>query len=294
MAVVDVIEQSHLRAGTAPYNAPGTAVRVFLVKTNSKADGDGVVLSTTYTGADGSVVPTLRDAHPTRTILRVAEKSARQADDKNGLIWEVTVTYQYLPPFYYPWDEPAITSWDASSVDTLFERDIDTGKHIKNSAGQPFDPAPTVLRYDSVLTVTKNLETFAESVIKTYGGTTNNATFKSHAQDYVMCVPPKVSDQLYTSPLGVITTYKAVTLQFLFRNPDIGISWQPKLLDAGFCKLVSGSLVPITIGGREPTTPVPLDGSGMPLSPPTGTPTFIDARGYPRSTFATLLALVGL
>jgi hypothetical protein len=111
MAVINVTEQSHLRTGSTSYTDPGDAVRIFLVQCDNKHDDDGVVLFTSHVGEDGSRIPVRREPHPTRNYLLCSGKSARQADDKGALFWEVTCNYAFIRPEIYPWDEPDVPSW---------------------------------------------------------------------------------------------------------------------------------------------------------------------------------------
>jgi hypothetical protein len=286
MAVVKVTEQAHLRQGSISYNDPGDSQRVFQVECDSKYDDDGIVLF----ADDGTIaIPARFDEHPTRPQLRCGSKSCRQVDDKGGYFWEVLVNYSRLPPVLLPWEQNPVYSWSSNAIEVLVERDISTGKHIKNSAGCPFDPAPTVTKFDPILQVQRNELTFDESVAAYYGGTVNSGTFYGYAAGYVMCLPPTATTQEYVYENGDIQTYWAVTYQFQFRNSAFQTNWQLKLLDAGFLKKSGSSLVPITIGGREPSSPVPLNGSGDVLSnPSSATPTFLDFTVYPSTDFSAL------
>lgn len=89
---------------------------------------------------------------------------------------------------------------------------------------------------------------------------------------------------------GTQYPYYSVTYQFQFKNPSYE-GWQPLIADTGFCKLNTSNspptLVPITIAGRELSTPAFLDGSGQPLAEDHD-PYIFTYVAYPRVNFGSL------
>lgn len=277
------VEQAHLRTGTAELYGGGDAVRVFAVRAPNATNDESYAL---YHGS----IPALRSLHPTRSYLWCSQKTARQADDKSGCIWEVLCNYTLAASEALPWNEPAVYAWGAQATEQIVEYDVVTAKPVRNSAGAPFDPGVSATRYEAVLTVSRNQTTYNESTALAYIGAVNNATFYGSPRGYCMCTGITATSQTHVSEAGVKTPYWAVQFNFAFRNTSIGYGWQPKILDAGYCKkATSGALIPITIAGREPSSPVPLDGSGQPLAhPETDTPVWLDFKVYPEANFSAL------
>ncbi len=117
MAVVRVIEQSHLRTGSISLPPAADSVRIFLVYTSAATDDDSVAL-VAVDPTTSLAIPSPRDPHPTRTWLFCTSIACRQVDEKAGRCWEVTVTYT-LDWEHLPWNEPAVFSGSQNSVDRI-------------------------------------------------------------------------------------------------------------------------------------------------------------------------------
>ncbi len=268
------------RAGTAVLYTVGESTRSYLVRANNKTQDEAYALY-------HSDVPALRSGHPTRPYLWCSQKQARQADGNNGEFWEVTCSYTLNNGALYPWNEPPVYSFSTNTTDVCCEFDLSNNKAIRNSAGCPFDPPVMATRYEATLQVTKNLLSFSAGVAMQYVGAVNSSDFYGAERGYCMCVGIPATSQTYIDEnTNVRTPYWTVQYLFAFRNQ---FSWQPKVLDAGFLKKTGDGLVPITIGGREPSTPVPLNGSGEPLEDPdSDDPHYLDFKVYPEKNFNSL------
>lgn len=277
-----VREQTHQRAGNCDMYTLGDATRVFAVVFPDSSYDDSAALF-------HPDIPRLRTAHPSRVGLYLTNKSARQADDKNGCIWEVVCTYGPGSGALAPWQEPMIRSWSSQSTEHIVERDIKTEKPIRNSAACPFDPGVTVPRAEGVLTCSRNELYFDFGRAIKYVDSVNSDVFYGAQPGFCRCVGVTAQEQVYQDEAGLRTMYSSVQYQFAFKNPDF-TSWQARILDAGFMKKSdSGALLPITLAGREPSAPVPLDGEGQPLAnPETDEPVWLTFTIYPEKPFLSL------
>lgn len=282
MAVKAVIEQGDLRTGSKAVNSFGDSVRVFLVYCTTGLDDDSVTL---YANDGTTSIPNLYDAHPTRLALYCSDVSCRWVDGAQGLICQVTATYSYIKPFRYPWDEPQVGSWSTQDVEHPIDEDVDTGEAIVNSAGQPFDPAVEASRGDAVYVVSRN--ELDPPDYSAYIGTVNAGGFGPYPAGYAK-LGISAQQQIYTDDItGAETIYYAMTYTVQCKNPNYP-GWNAHVLDAGFCKLGNdGQLITITIGGREPSSPVPLNGAGGVLGEDEE-PVFLDFTTYPESDFDDL------
>jgi hypothetical protein len=264
MAATHVIEQSHLRTGSADWQSYGDSVRVFGVATSVATDDDSVVLFAEDPHTH-LTIPEILSPHPTRALMFCSNKSCRQVDDKAGRKWEVVCTYGLISNIL-PWNQPVTYNWSQQSSEHIVDRTLDsTPVDIKNSAGRPFDPAITATRYEAVLQAVRNETEFDATTPLKYVGAVNSDTFKGASPGFCMCVGISASQQIYTSGVGAQTTYWQVTYNFAFRNQ---YSYQPIVLDAGLSQISrsSGKLVNILDGqGREVSSPWPLDGEGHAL-----------------------------
>lgn len=273
------VEVASARGGALDMFSAGTSTRLFAVRSPDKTYDETYALL----HAD---VPTIGAPHPNRSGLRLLNKNARQADDRNGEIWEVTCQYGFALA-EFPWQEPPVYQWGSQSTEQIVDYDVATKKPIKNSAGAPFDPGVTATRFEATLTVSRNEIDFNQAYTSQYTGAVNKSKFYGANPGFVMCTGIPATTQYYIDQRGQRTRYWSVQYIFAFRNQ---FSWQPKILDAGYMKKSgSGGLIPITIAGREPSSPVPLDGDGQPLAnPDTDEPNWLDFKTYPELDFSAL------
>jgi len=274
------------RGGSCDAFTLGDSTRTFLVRLRDPLPSDKVPLDESFALFHAGV-PALRSAHPTRPGLFVLNKTASQATAPCGNLWIVTVSYSPAPRADLPWNEPAIYSWGQQSTELVCDFDVVTNQPIMNSAKCPFDPAVTATRYEATLTVSKNVLGFNAAVPLAYVGAVNKSSFYGAAAGYCMCVGIPAQMQIYQNEQGGRTPYWSVSYQFSFRNT---IPWQAKVLDAGYMELRDGKHVPCLLaGGREPTSPVPLDGEGKQVEDPENfTPNYLDFKIYPEKNFYDL------
>lgn len=202
--------------------------------------------------------------------------------DNDGLDWLVTVEYGPFDATTFganPIDHPLKISWGTAKFEKAVEKDIN-GVAIVNSAGDYFDPPPTIDDSRTILRITKNLATFDPTIAHDFKDSINSDTWHGY--------PPrtwKVED--ITAELKFNAEcgwYEEVTFE-LALNPDL---WKKEILDQGLRKLSGGSQANIKdTNGEDITSPMLLNGSGAPLAP-LGTPTYLLFQVYKERAFSGL------
>lgn len=138
----------------------------------------------------------------------------------------------------------------------------------------------------AVMQVTRNEASYALPTALLYVDHVNSDTFYGITAGNAYC--RAINAQSKSLPNGG-GTYFTVTYEIeLNLNPDYPI-FKLKVLDQGKRKLVSGKQTAIKdagAGGKDITEPVNLNGSGLPLDPPDGTPHWIEGDIYPEVAFS--------
>jgi hypothetical protein len=261
---INVIEQGHQRTGTIDATSLGEAQRIFLVTSPSPIDDTAALYA--------SGIPTIRSPHPSRIGIYCSKLDARAVGEKEGRarFWEVVCTYAYIDPQIYPWLRAPVYSGSLQHYSFPIDEEVygdNTGKLIRNSAGDPFSPALERSCSWPVMNVAINVQYF--STIQQWAqlqDTLNSSTWFGWKEAQAKC--EAVSFQQSIEAIGITqVNYYAVNLSFAFCPFDWG--WQSRVLDAGYYyKDGSGNrqkyLDPF---GREPSQPQPLDGMGGKLTP---------------------------
>lgn len=178
-----------------------------------------------------------------------------------------------------PTQEPPTIEWGAETVELAVIKDR-TGEPIVNTAGQPFDPPPTIKIAYPVLRYSRNEATYDHVEKSKFSYALNTAKFLGYDAGRVLC-KPITATQRYIGPFK----YWRVNYEFHFTKelePGVDtaemigvLSWRLWLLNQGLCELKTVSvlgvpvkyLTPILGANGEPiSTPVPLDedGAAMP------------------------------
>lgn len=264
--------QSSSQIGSRQYT------RTYIVVTDDIDDDEEVVRL--------SVPEFLGDVHPSNSNARVSNKtSTEQTRIKGGgSVWQVQVTWDTSTPESTedPLDEPIQYSWSAVASEEVFDVDVD-GEPVVNSADDPFSDGITRQTFDIQLSVSHNLASFDGSLAASFVQKLNDATFHSGPAGTVLCT--NISAQGPNEQNGI--EFWAISYEFLYRKDG----WDKKVLDAGFnYKLVDGmdcTRKKILVEGREPTSPVLLDGNGEVLTCG-DEPVVLTFKPYERVDFSTL------
>lgn len=174
--------------------------------------------------------------------------------------------------------EPPDINWDFEEATETVLEDLD-GQPYTNSANQPFLNAPPVLDGRPVLTYTRNELYYSAAKASEWGYTVNSLPFLGFPINTVLCMPP-TARMAWRGPL----VYWRVTYKFKVGRKYYSASgnsvyyrqWQPRILDAGTCRLDSnpasptfGQPMPIFLPGGVPaSTPQLLNGLGQQLKTP--------------------------
>lgn len=172
-----------------------------------------------------------------------------------------------------PTQEPPTIEWDYDSTEYALRVDID-GDPILNSAGQPFDPPPTMPVGWTVLRYGRNEATYDALERAKYAHTINSTPFLGVREGCVLCKPIKASSR-YIGPF----LYYRVSYEFhIAKDHDHNIQGKPQmpgvfdwkmwLLDQGLCRLdvATGRPVAIYDDGNPISTPALLGNDGQPLT----------------------------
>lgn len=209
------------------------------------------------------------------------KKSAKQMGSQDGgFLWLVTCEYDSevldqgqggdTPSGSSPADnnntqpDLRLPSWEFSSNKTtkLFVQDPNTGDPVTNSAGQPFDPPVEVPEYRTTIKVTmfKTIGSDNKANVVAYCGKVNSGAWYGFAPGTVLCTDYQLTSQFEQ---GGWWWHKSVSFEVNLEG------WNPiKILDAGTVYFESMSKPPQPIldkSGNPITSPVPLNGAGMPL-----------------------------
>lgn len=269
MSVIAVTERREESTATVDQGGQTSYTRVFHVKTDDLNDGPGIAI--------GSIPVQIYDAYISGNDAldvnaRAVSANARSVGD--GLLWEVTVAYEWLEYDYTnPLTKPTEVNWGFVEREVTVDRDFNN-QVIVNSAYDFYDPGLTRVVSNPVLVATRNEATFSIGVAAAVKDKVNSTTFLSAPAKTCLC-RSVTSTKQFNQGLA----YWTVTYEFEFLTD--GTTWQPEVLDAGYRKLndAQDDREHIYISGEKPETPVPLDGSGDVLAT-NGTPVFTEYAIY--------------
>lgn len=296
MAIVEVFEKLEGNVSKQDKSFQTSYTRVFQVVTSSRLDrartvrlavmsAAPVAIGDHYEVLDPSDGTTVLEQDTASFCTSISAAVAGSTDD--GCQWDVTVEYSpsdgspTFPP--NPVEHPLKLSWGSQLVEVPVNYDRD-GDPIQNSAGDFFDPTPTVMKYLILLNIVRNEATFSPTLAQTWKGTVNDATFTIAGEDFdpgTVKIADITSELSYNAECG---WYWPVTYQMEI-DPD---GWKSKLLDQGMRTLVSGAKKAIADdSGKEVSTPELLDGSGVKLAVGAD-PVVLEFDVLPESDFSLL------
>lgn len=240
-----------------------TATRVFQVKLD-RSDLPNAELIV----ANASGIPREGQQHP--TLLTAYCVSVELGQQDNGVEWFVTCQYSSEKEMAEdPTFDPVEIEWDGEIYTEAIYQDRD-GNAIVNSAGDYFvDPTPTKEKSHLIASITANVDSVPTWVVD-YRNVVNDAAIVidglTIAAGLAYIQRPKISKKQYRND----QEYRTISYD-VHIHPD---GWSLKPMDVGFRKknaTDSTKRDQITNDGdeEEPTTPVPLDGSGGVLANPT-------------------------
>lgn len=175
----------------------------------------------------------------------------------------------------YP-DTPAKISWAWEKKEIPIDKDRDD-KPIRNSAGDPYDPAFKVEFPLPVKTITVNVgeDEFDAEWAQDWMMAINSDTYDGAEEERALVMDITATQEEYTEGEDEeeeTIRYWALTIKIGFNF----VSWQPELLSQGYRELVDDPdspgnklLQPITVAGRDVTNPIPLNEDGEALIGPT-------------------------
>lgn len=220
---------------------------------------------TAYTAGSASGLPLVGQVHPDDFTAWCTSLDVQLV---GGWKW-YTVTANYSSEFELsenPLFEPAQITWDFEQFQrpALADR---SGDAVLNSAGDYYDPP--AMRDDSrpIVSVTKNLSVVPTWILN-YQDAINSSAF---TVDGIVVA----AELAKMNRVGISTVQNRNGIQFRTVTMEIHLQrdgWALSLLDAGYRKK-SGTtrVIILSDDGTEPSTPIPLDGSGALLSNPTPT-----------------------
>lgn len=127
--------------------------------------------------------------------------------------------------------EQPVVEYGSHIRQVAFSEDID-GEAVFNSAGQPFDPVPTIEDGWDTLTVERNELEYDRSDMADYAFKVNLGFFLGEAPGTVLC-RPITARQAYKGGLK----FWRVRYEFHFANEQMEFDWKLRLLDQGLCVL---------------------------------------------------------
>ncbi len=217
------------------------------------------------------------------SFLQDIEVAAEGTDDSRS--YKITVNYGPYDANTFPenpLEHPIQVTWDNASYTKIVDEDIN-GDPVFNSAGDYFDPPVERDHARPVMRITRNEQTFDPAIAAAYGDRVNADTFAGQDPGRWKCKPPTAQIQ-YHQACG---WYAIVNYEFELQTDPEQDGWKKRILDQGMYQLSGGARKPIQIKGQPADKPIPLDGSGVPISP-AGTPVYLDFDIYPSVDFSGL------
>ncbi len=240
-------------------NAKGSRsyTRTFRLKTSAQTE------RAYHVGSHASL-PVIGEVHPDDAGAWCTTLSVDPSDPWKG--WTVTAEYSTERELAEdPTDDPADITWGYEQ----FQKPAITnyaGEAILNSAGDPFDPAIMIDDSRPYVTISKNLSSVPVWIM-TYQDAVNSSSFVVDGVT-VGAGLAKMQNITVTRPQSRNgTSFRTVTFSIHLQKQG----WLSKQLDAGFREIAySGQLKNIRNGDDDelPAAPVPLNGSGQALEPP--------------------------
>lgn len=198
--------------------------------------------------------------------------------------------------------EPPTVEWGVQTREVPLSKDIgdpdspfpslQTPRALLNSAGQPFDPVPTIELCHLSLTVERNEVAFDQIKARKYKNVVNKDVFLNYAAG-IWLLKHITGREVYKGA----HKYARVRYEFwLAPTLDPTDHWDNlDILDAGLCRkgAAGGPPIPIIVNGHPITQPALLSSAGAPLTPaelidPEIGPQYLRFKRYRREPFAPL------
>lgn len=284
MAVTRVAETS--RSGGVDREWKRSYRRTFVVEVDSPYDGAVTVIGSlpVQLGNYYLVVDGLGAAVEHDFGSFVCDVQARQVS-RDGLKWEAEVSYQPYNPLFFPknpLDHPPKISWGGSKFEKAIDQDIN-GDAILNSAGDYFDPPVTVDDSRITLRIQRNEARYDPAIAAQFKDAINSDTFYGQQPGTWKSALPTADLQFNVDSGTADGFYYEVTYEFEFR-PE---GWKREILDQGLKVITGGVQVPASEGGKDVTSPILLDGTGVALAVDAD-PVFLSFDVYNEIAFSQL------
>lgn len=325
MAFQEVKELHEGRSGGLREGLERQYVRKFRVRTDTKLVGPIEV-----TFAPG--IPRLYDPYQSFgtgefDTFALCRDIDPQQDEGDWTLWYVTCRYDTSGGTPYgqpsspgqpgsgggsgaagdPTLEPPTVEWGVQTREVAFMEDLGNPdedinpdylipRALLNSAGQPFDPVPTIEMCHLTLTIERNEAAFDQLKARKYKNVVNKDAWGVEGQNYaagLWLLKHITGRAVYKGAFK----YARVRYEFwLAPTVDEKDHWDNlDLLDQGLCRKgeTGGPPRPIIVNGHPITQPALLDGVGVPLTPaqiadPAVGPQFLRFKRYRREPFAPL------
>ena len=251
-----------------------TARRVLQWESSSQSDDEFDVL------ADANC-PNVGSAHPRYSSLWLQSRTVNNVNPWKG--WQVELSYSSKVELSEtPTSDPIRISWGTEQFQRplVFDKN---GDAVVNSAGDPFDPPPMIDDSRRTVTIRVNVAS-VPSYISSYQDTVNSDQFVIDGFT-VNIGQAKIQSITVSEPqVRNETTYREITITMHIQKDG----WKIEPLDAGFREIDGAGRKNIvnSIDGEEPTSPVPLNGSGVVLAAPTpSTAVFLEFDAYATAAY---------
>jgi hypothetical protein len=275
-----------------------TFTRVYLV-TLSAADSAGQDIALTATG-----LPAIGDAWPRavagRATPTVRTKKARLHDRNSRLIWQVEIEYSNEAKSgggsssesdLAPWLRTPTYRSAPSNYEVALEQDYSTpARLVRNSLGDAFDPVPTTVKANRMLTISRARLTWSESTAQSLQNTINSAPVTvrgtAYAAGALRLVNWSAESAEWTNDGGATIPYYEEVIEIEVATGADGHTL--KILDQGYSyKTGDGNTARFTNDdGTTAPEPMLLDGAGFPGS--SASPVFLPFQQYPKASWTPL------
>ncbi len=259
----------------------------YVVRTNNVND-DGQVVE------KASGLPTPNSGYSEDAAAVVTLISPQQSSE-HDTVWYVEVTWTYVPPGTGdPGSTPGSNTfllttrnWSTVAYQETIQKDLD-GKKFVNSAGDPFDPPPLLLKYNQILTMTMNRLSYNATEAAKYINAINTDAIGVDGATF-----PPFSGLIidYNGQMDFLSPevpYFRMVIAIEF-NEDL---WHPlRVLDRGARHKVLGQQGLVLAKDSSEVTfmgNILLNGNGFPLEESFDEPEWRDFKVYKQLAFAPL------
>lgn len=208
-------------------------------------------------------LPRIGSAHPSFPGAFLEDIAYEQQENKAEWLFSLSYTSERELK-EDPIEERPRVSWDGEMYTEAISKDVN-GDAILNSAGDYFiDPSPTKEKSHLIAKIKSNVQTVPQWVLS-YRNVINNSAITIDGlaipAEKALIHRPQIGEEKLRNDIY----YREVSLD-VHIHPD---GWKLEVLDVGFREIATGRRDQVKDSNEdEPTTPVPLDGSGIALLDP--------------------------